>query len=192
MTSSHLSQTVPETWTSTTMSLPQKSSLSAAMDERAQSASPRPHQKQKNRSTSDPHTPVRALSVLPDRLNSLPPSMSISTQVTPPQLPPILDATETLLRAVPAVVKARIGSVLARGFILKTDYYPNGTSLINHKSLMLTVRRRQSPRPCHKFRRSPQLSGRHLECLWCCTTTYFWSQSHSFRTQLPPWEWDTL
>ena len=124
------------------MSLPQKSFLSAEMDERAQSASPQPHQKQKQkiRSTSDPHTPVRALSVLPDRVNTLPPSISMSTQVTPLQHPPILDATETLLRAMPAVVKARTGSVLARGFVLKTDYYPNGTFLFNQYSHMLTVR----------------------------------------------------
>lgn len=112
------------------MSLPQKSFLSSAMDERAQSASPHPHQKQKIRSTSNPDTPVRALSVLPDRLNTLPASISMSTQVTPLEPPPILDATETLLRAMPAVVKARTGSVLARGFVLKTDYYPSGTSLI--------------------------------------------------------------
>jgi hypothetical protein len=113
------------------MSLPQKSFLSAAMDERAQSASPQPHQKQKIRSTSDPHTPLRALSVLPSSLNTLPQSTSMPTQITPLQPPPILDATETLLRAMPAVVKARAGSVLARGFVLKTDYYPNGTSPFN-------------------------------------------------------------
>jgi len=125
-----------------TMSLPQKSFLSTAMDERAQSASPQPHQKHKYRSTSDPHTPIRPLSVLPDRLNTLPPSVSTSTRETPLQSLPILDATETLLRAMPAVVKARTGSVLARGFILKTDYYPNGTSLTNQHSPVLTDRHR--------------------------------------------------
>ena len=131
---SHISQTVHvgdrHNLDIPTMSLPLKSFLSGAMDERAQSASPRPHQRQKIRSASSPHTPVQALSVLPDRLNTVPP-ISISTQVNPLQPPPILDATETLLRAMPAVVKARTGSVLARGFVLKTDYYPNGMSLTN-------------------------------------------------------------
>jgi hypothetical protein len=145
------------TWTSTTMSLPKKSILFTAMDERAHSASPQSHQKHKTRSTSNPDTPVRALSVLPDRSNPLPNSVFTSAQSTPIDSPPILDATETLLRATPAVVKARTGSVLARGFVLKTDYYPNGTSITNKPSPVLTTGRRQSARPCNKFRRSPQL-----------------------------------
>lgn len=120
------------------MSLPQKSFLSSAM-ERAHSASPQPHQKQKIRSTSNPHTPANASGVLPDRLNTLPQSITMSTQETPLQSPPILDATETLLHAMPAVVKARTGSVLARGFVLKTDYYPNGTSLTNQHGPILTA-----------------------------------------------------
>lgn len=32
-----------------------------------------------------------------------------------------------LVRAAPSVVKTRSGSVLSRGFILKTDHYPSGT-----------------------------------------------------------------
>jgi hypothetical protein len=129
------------TWTSTTMSLPKKSFLSNAMGERAHSASPQPHAKPKFRSVSNPDAPVRTSSVqpLPNLSNPLPPSVSTSTQTTL-ESPPILDATETLLRATPAVVKARTGSVLARGFILKTDYYPDGTSLTTQYSLMLIVR----------------------------------------------------
>ena len=139
-TFSHISQTVHvgnrQNLAIPTMSLPLKSFLSAAMDERAQSASPQPrHQKQKTRSSSIPYTPVQALSVLPDRLHTVPPSIPMSPETTPLQPPPILDATETLLRTMPAVVKARTGSVLARGFLLKTDYYPNGMSLSNQHNL---------------------------------------------------------
>jgi hypothetical protein len=37
-----------------------------------------------------------------------------------------LDITPSLQKAVHSVVKARNGSVLSRGFILKTDHYPSG------------------------------------------------------------------
>lgn len=37
-----------------------------------------------------------------------------------------LDLMVSLKRAEPSVVKTRTGSVLSRGFILKTDYYPSG------------------------------------------------------------------
>ena len=40
-----------------------------------------------------------------------------------------LDITPSLQKAVHSVVKARNGSVLSRGFILKTDHYPSGESL---------------------------------------------------------------
>ena len=39
-----------------------------------------------------------------------------------------LDITPSLQKAVHSVVKARTGSVLSRGFILKTDHYPSGES----------------------------------------------------------------
>lgn len=39
---------------------------------------------------------------------------------------PSLDSMSQLQRAVASVVKTRSGSVLSRGFILKTDYYPSG------------------------------------------------------------------
>jgi hypothetical protein len=38
-----------------------------------------------------------------------------------------LDLIGNLKRAEPSVVKTRTGSVLSRGFILKTDYYPSGS-----------------------------------------------------------------
>ncbi|KAH7913592.1 inositol hexakisphosphate-domain-containing protein [Hygrophoropsis aurantiaca] len=40
-----------------------------------------------------------------------------------------LDLMTSLKRAEPSVVKTRSGSVLSRGFILKTDYYPSGRAL---------------------------------------------------------------
>ncbi|KAL5486072.1 hypothetical protein ACEPAI_7116 [Sanghuangporus weigelae] len=42
---------------------------------------------------------------------------------------PVLDQTPLLQRAVHSVVKSRTGSVLSRGFILKTDHYPSGRAL---------------------------------------------------------------
>jgi len=38
-----------------------------------------------------------------------------------------LDLMSHLQRSGPSIVKTRTGSVLSRGFILKTDYYPSGT-----------------------------------------------------------------
>jgi len=38
-----------------------------------------------------------------------------------------LDLMGNLKRAEPSIVKTRTGSVLSRGFILKTDYYPSGS-----------------------------------------------------------------
>lgn len=37
-----------------------------------------------------------------------------------------LDLMSNLKRSEPSVVKTRSGSVLSRGFILKTDHYPSG------------------------------------------------------------------
>jgi hypothetical protein len=50
-----------------------------------------------------------------------------------------LDLTGLLERSEPSVVKNRTGSVLTRGFILKTDYYPSGASCnrIAHKLIPL-------------------------------------------------------
>lgn len=40
-----------------------------------------------------------------------------------------LDLIDLLQRSEPSVVKTRTGSVLSRGFILKTDHYPSGTCI---------------------------------------------------------------
>ncbi len=45
-----------------------------------------------------------------------------------PELPP-LDLMPQLQRSGPSIVKTRTGSVLSRGFILKTDHYPSGASI---------------------------------------------------------------
>ncbi|CAK5269481.1 unnamed protein product [Mycena citricolor] len=77
-------------------------------------------------------------------LNSLePPNRPSSTQavtmpsstslpITPPSgtpSPPSLSLLPSLDHALPSVVNSRSGSVLARGFILKTDHYPSGRAL---------------------------------------------------------------
>ena len=41
-----------------------------------------------------------------------------------------LDLTDLLRRSEPSVVKTRNGSVLSRGFILKTDHYPSGVLVL--------------------------------------------------------------
>lgn len=70
------------------------------------------------------------------------PSPVLSTSPTPnsilsamnglrqPSLAP-LDLTPHLQRSVHSVVKSRTGSVLSRGFILKTDYYPSGSRILS-------------------------------------------------------------
>ncbi|KAF5366650.1 hypothetical protein D9615_010603 [Tricholomella constricta] len=50
-----------------------------------------------------------------------------STTNTAPDMS--LDITDLLQRSEPLVVKTRTGSVLSRGFILKTDHYPSGRAL---------------------------------------------------------------
>ncbi|KAF9000645.1 inositol hexakisphosphate-domain-containing protein [Cyathus striatus] len=55
------------------------------------------------------------------------PSDSLSS--TPKPDPPPLDLIGHLQRSEASVVKTRSGSVLSRGFILKTDHYPSGRAL---------------------------------------------------------------
>ncbi|KAL7279008.1 hypothetical protein ACG7TL_006840 [Trametes sanguinea] len=55
-------------------------------------------------------------------------SSSIPESVGFPENPP-LDLMPQLQRSGPSVVKTRTGSVLSRGFILKTDHYPSGRAL---------------------------------------------------------------
>lgn len=73
----------------------------------------------------------------PDK--SVPPSSPLVNNVdttrvgegslTPPRTDGVqpVDLMVNLKRAEPSVVKTRSGSVLSRGFILKTDYYPSGS-----------------------------------------------------------------
>ncbi|KAJ6512734.1 inositol hexakisphosphate-domain-containing protein [Mycena sanguinolenta] len=75
---------------------------------------------------------------LTSRSSSIPPGASgrnrIPSEVQNTQKPPTttgtsLDLMGHLQRSGPSVVKTRTGSVLSRGFILKTDYYPSGRAL---------------------------------------------------------------
>lgn len=53
-------------------------------------------------------------------------SSSVADSIGTPDTPP-LDLMPQLQRSGPSIVKTRTGSVLSRGFILKTDHYPSGT-----------------------------------------------------------------
>lgn len=53
-------------------------------------------------------------------------SSSVADSIGFPDTPP-LDLMPQLQRSGPSIVKTRTGSVLSRGFILKTDHYPSGT-----------------------------------------------------------------
>lgn len=52
-----------------------------------------------------------------------------------------LDLTPQLQRSVLSAVKARSGSVLSRGFILKTDHYPSGASIARSFTRLLCSRK---------------------------------------------------
>ncbi|KAI0749707.1 inositol hexakisphosphate-domain-containing protein [Daedaleopsis nitida] len=55
-------------------------------------------------------------------------SSSVVEGIDLPDTPP-LDLMPQLQRSGPSIVKTRTGSVLSRGFILKTDHYPSGRAL---------------------------------------------------------------
>lgn len=78
-----------------------------------------------------PHT--QGSSVPPNRPSSIPSEVEghHRTLKTPPNHSDgtSLDLMAHLQRSGPSVVKTRTGSVLSRGFILKTDYYPSGRAL---------------------------------------------------------------
>lgn len=57
-------------------------------------------------------------------------SSSVIESADLPETTPPLDLMPQLQRSGPSIVKTRTGSVLSRGFILKTDYYPSGAPLI--------------------------------------------------------------
>lgn len=58
-----------------------------------------------------------------------------------------LDLMANLRRSEASVVKTRTGSVLSRGFILKTDYYPSG-QLVCILPMAIQHLPHASPRPC--------------------------------------------
>lgn len=64
-----------------------------------------------------------------NRSSSIPPGSERSRTSSDPQNGISLDLMGHLQRSGPSVVKTRTGSVLTRGFILKTDFYPSGRSL---------------------------------------------------------------
>ncbi|KDR78950.1 hypothetical protein GALMADRAFT_244621 [Galerina marginata CBS 339.88] len=88
--------------------------------------------------TAPPNATIHAASALlaNGRPTSIPPG---SNRISPPVSQPAfskdstgatsLDLTDLLRRSEPSVVKTRNGSVLSRGFILKTDHYPSGRAL---------------------------------------------------------------
>ncbi|KAI5118140.1 hypothetical protein M0805_001739 [Coniferiporia weirii] len=82
------------------------------------------------RSSSPLSSPSPALSSLSPPLSSSPTLHSrLSSTERPVPAASQLDLTPQLQRSVPSVVKSRAGSVLSRGFILKTDHYPSGRAL---------------------------------------------------------------
>ncbi|KAF8150729.1 inositol hexakisphosphate-domain-containing protein [Crassisporium funariophilum] len=91
-----------------------------------------------SRSPSAPRSPIHSIltPTTGTRPQSIPPSMNRharTTSDTPAGKDAIgatsLDLMDLLNRSEPSVVKTRTGSVLSRGFILKTDHYPSGRAL---------------------------------------------------------------
>lgn len=83
--------------------------------------------------------PIRSTQRIPsrsgERSSSIPPGRHrTSSDIRSKELPvdASLDLTGLLERSGPSVVKTRTGSVLSRGFILKTDHYPSGASNVTY------------------------------------------------------------
>ena len=93
------------------------------------------------RPSSAPPIPARSRTE-PDLVSRTPPEpathLSVQRVLSAAGVPPTkgqtdlqeLDIMPQLLRSGPSVVKTRQGSVLSRGFILKTDYWPSGESQV--------------------------------------------------------------
>ncbi|KAI0317069.1 inositol hexakisphosphate-domain-containing protein [Amylostereum chailletii] len=77
------------------------------------------------RVASSPLSPVAARALA--NRNPSEPALSGAEREISPASP--LDLMPQLQRSGPSIVKTRTGSVLSRGFILKTDYYPSGRAL---------------------------------------------------------------
>jgi hypothetical protein len=96
---------------------------------------------------------------------------------------PISDLMPHLHRSAPSIVKTRSGSVLSRGFILKTDHYPSGKSPINLFARLSQTRipHRESTRSrperswCPKL---PRAQSRQPERVWRRTTAISGTEGH--------------
>ncbi|KAJ3760289.1 inositol hexakisphosphate-domain-containing protein [Lentinula raphanica] len=77
-------------------------------------------------SEQDPNRPSSVASQYLRRNFQASPLTSLSRSNTPGNS---LDLMSVLQRSGPSIVKTRTGSVLSRGFILKTDFYPSGRAL---------------------------------------------------------------
>lgn len=75
------------------------------------------------------NTPLSTSPPLASRLASLKKENGSLSNVSSGEGPAPLDLSPQLQRSVLSTVKSRSGSVLSRGFILKTDHYPSGTLL---------------------------------------------------------------
>jgi hypothetical protein len=106
--------------------------------------------------------PAKQLSVHPNKPSPLrnlsendAPSLPFSPQgsasplgdTSPGKDTPTLDLVGHLQRSESSVVKTRSGSVLTRGFILKTDHYPSGT--LRHATNLGTPSNAYPPQDAH-------------------------------------------
>ncbi|KAI0264344.1 inositol hexakisphosphate-domain-containing protein [Gloeopeniophorella convolvens] len=83
------------------------------------------------RSLPIPSNPAEALPSSSPPMVYRPPSepVTLNADRDPASIISPLDLMPHLNRSAPSIVKTRTGSVLSRGFILKTDYYPSGRAL---------------------------------------------------------------
>ncbi|TFK46087.1 hypothetical protein OE88DRAFT_1668241 [Heliocybe sulcata] len=98
--------------------------------DRPSSVPPGPHNAAYN-SVSSVLQHVRSLAStpVPTRVASDPSSPTPRREASTPSSGTGLDLMPNLQRSGPSIVKTRTGSVLSRGFILKTDHYPSGRAL---------------------------------------------------------------
>ncbi len=90
--------------------------------------------------TSDSPVPII------QRPQSSPPRSSTESDGLPASPP---DLMPHLQRSAPSIVKTRTGSVLSRGFILKTDFYPSGESKTLHAPSSTDTHYRELSFTCH-------------------------------------------
>lgn len=94
------------------------------------SSAPPPSSSLPQRARSQPAASVATTTSLAPHIYHRVLTESATSPASPQDLLPSLDPVDLmsqLHRSGPTVVKSRTGSVLSRGFILKTDHYPSGT-----------------------------------------------------------------